>query len=78
MYVHCSGVELGALCQLKFVMYVIVIPPDMGGAGCMVEVPPMSDGITILYSSAIRTHCPTLLTPPPLRWLGIRLSIFGC
>ena len=33
----------------------------------MHRVPPMSGGIT--YSIAIRTHCPTLLTPPPLRWL---------
>ena len=38
------------------------------------QVPPMSGGITILYSIAIRTHCPTLLTPPPLRWLDICLS----
>ena len=42
------------------------------------RVPPMSGGITILYSIAIRTHCPTLLTPPPLHWLAICLSKFGC
>ena len=38
------------------------------------RVPPMSGGITTLYSIAIRTHCPTLLTPPPLSWLDICLS----
>ena len=41
------------------------------------RVPPMSGGITILYSIAIWTHCPTLLTPPPLHWLDICFDILS-